>query len=160
MVAAAKALRISSLDDNDKNALGPVQNPMPFERVKGFVSHSKSRGYKFATGEADAGLASSKGFFVQPTIIDNPPNDSRIIQEEPFGPIVPTQPWSDLEEVIARANDTKTGLGACVWGPVEEASKIPQALFGGHKESGIGAEWGKTGLLLFCNPRVLYVYKS
>ncbi|KAH7066611.1 aldehyde dehydrogenase domain-containing protein [Paraphoma chrysanthemicola] len=178
MVAATKALRISSVDDNDKNALGPVQNPMQFERIKGFVSDSKSKGYKFATGEPDAGLAASKGFFVQPTIIDNPPNDSRIIQEEPFGPIVPTQPWSDLEEVIARANDTKTGLGACVWGPVDQATKIarrleagsvfinsyekltPQALFGGHKESGIGAEWGRTGLLLFCNPRVLHVYKS
>lgn len=176
MVTATKTLKVGSPDDGD-NKLGPVQNHMQFERVKDLVSDSKSRGYRFAAGEPD--VTASQGFFIQPTIIDNPPNDSRIIQEEPFGPIVPTQPWSDLEEVIARANATNTGLGACVWGEdVEQASNIarrleagsvfvnsfekltPQALFGGHKESGIGAEWGKTGLLAFCNPHVIHVYKS
>ena len=75
---------------------------------------------------------------------------------------MPTQPWSDEEEVIKRANSSLAGLGACVWGnDVEHAERIarrleagsvwvnswekptPQALFGGHKESGIGGEWGK-----------------
>ncbi|KAH7378187.1 aldehyde dehydrogenase domain-containing protein [Cadophora sp. MPI-SDFR-AT-0126] len=176
MITATKTYKVGSPDDGD-NKLGPVQNQMQYERVKGLVSDSKTQGYKFASGEPD--VTTSKGFFIQPTIIDNPPNDSRIIQEEPFGPIVPTQSWSDLEEVIGRANATNTGLGACVWGKdVEQASKIarrleagsifvnsyeklvPQALFGGHKESGIGAEWGKTGLVAFCNPHVIHVYKS
>jgi acyl-CoA reductase-like NAD-dependent aldehyde dehydrogenase len=171
-----KEVKVGNPDDGD-NMLGPVQNQMQYERVKGFFADSKANGHKFAVGEPD--ISASKGYFINPTIIDNPPNDSRIIQEEPFGPIVPTQPWSDLEEVIARANDTKTGLGACVWGKdVEQASKIarrleagsvfvnswekatPQAIFGGHKESGIGGEWGKTGLLAYCNPRVIHVYKS
>lgn len=95
------------------------------------------------------------------------------------GPIVPAQPWSDEEEVIARANDTRTGLAACVWGSdIERAERIgrrlqagsvfinsfekpsPQAIFGGHKESGIGGEWGQTGLLAFCNPHVMHVYKA
>lgn len=81
------------------------------------------------------------------------------------GPIVPTQPWEDEEEVIRRANNSLAGLGACVWGKdVERAERIgkrlqagsvfvnswekptPQAIFGGHKESGIGGEWGKEGL--------------
>ncbi|KAF9691952.1 hypothetical protein EKO04_010004 [Ascochyta lentis] len=176
MVAFTKNIKVGNPDDGD-NLLGPVQNEMQYERVKSFFEDSKSQGYKFAVGEAD--IASGKGFFIQPTIIDNPPNDSRIIQEEPFGPIVPTQPWSDLDEVIARANNTNTGLGACVWGKdVEKACKIarrleagsvfvnsfekptPQATFGGHKESGIGGEWGKTGLLAYCNPHVIHVYKS
>ncbi|KAL5120415.1 hypothetical protein ACEQ8H_001705 [Pleosporales sp. CAS-2024a] len=170
------AVKVGNPDDGD-NLLGPVQNQMQFERVKGFFADSKAKGYKFATGEPD--VLTSKGYYITPTIIDNPPNDSRIIQEEPFGPIVPTQPWSDLDEVIARANNTNTGLGACVWSKdVEQASKIarrleagsvfvnswekptPQALFGGHKESGIGGEWGKTGLLAYCNPHVIHVYKS
>jgi acyl-CoA reductase-like NAD-dependent aldehyde dehydrogenase len=177
MVAFTKSSMKTGNPDDGDNMLGPVQNQMQYERVKGFFSDSKAKGYKFAVGEPD--VSASKGYFIQPTIIDNPPNDSRIIQEEPFGPIVPTQPWSDLEEVIARANDTKTGLGACVWGKdVEKASKIarrleagsvfvnswekptPQAIFGGHKESGIGGEWGKTGLLAYCNPHVIHVYKS
>ncbi|KAJ4333681.1 hypothetical protein N0V87_007437 [Didymella glomerata] len=176
MVAFTKNVKVGNPDDGD-NLLGPVQNKMQYDRVKGFFEDSKSKGYKFAVGEPD--VQTGKGYFIQPTIIDNPPNDSRIIQEEPFGPIVPTQPWSDLEEVIARANDTNTGLGACVWGKdVEKASQIarrleagsvfvnsyekptPQATFGGHKESGIGGEWGKTGLLAYCNPHVIHVYKS
>jgi len=176
MVAFTKTIKVGNPDDGD-NLLGPVQNGMQFERVRGFFEDSKAKGYKFAVGQPD--FAPGKGYHIQPTIIDNPPNDSRIIQEEPFGPIVPTQPWSDLEEVIARANDTKCGLGACVWGKdVEKASKIarrleagsvfvnswekptPQAIFGGHKESGIGGEWGKTGLLAYMNPHVIHVYKS
>ncbi|KAF2450649.1 aldehyde dehydrogenase [Karstenula rhodostoma CBS 690.94] len=176
MVTFTKSVKVGNPDDGD-NLLGPIQNPMQYEKVKDFFADSKAKGYKFAVGEPD--VATGKGFFIQPTIIDNPPNDSRIIAEEPFGPIVPTQPWSDLDEVIARANDTKMGLGACVWGKdVEKASQVarrleagsvfvnswekptPQAIFGGHKESGIGGEWGKTGLLAFMNARVIHVYKS
>lgn len=176
MVNFTKTIKVGNPDDGD-NLLGPIQNSMQYERVKGFFADSKAKGYKFAAGEPD--VASGKGYFIQPTIIDNPPNYSRIIAEEPFGPIVPAQPWSDLDEVIARANDTNTGLGACVWGKdVEKAKSIarrleagsvfvnswekptPQAIFGGHKESGIGGEWGKTGLLAFMNPHVIHVYKS
>jgi acyl-CoA reductase-like NAD-dependent aldehyde dehydrogenase len=91
---------------------------------------------------------------------------------------VPTQPWSDEEEVIKRANNTNTGLGACVWGKdVDHAERIarrleagsvfvnsfekptPQAIFGGHKESGIGGEWGTDGIKAYCNPHVVHLYK-
>jgi acyl-CoA reductase-like NAD-dependent aldehyde dehydrogenase len=91
---------------------------------------------------------------------------------------VPTQPWSDEEEVIKRANNTQTGLGACVWGKdVAHAEKIamrleagsvfvnsfekptPQAIFGGHKQSGIGGEWGSEGMKAYCNPHVIHLYK-
>ena len=179
--------------------LGPIQNQMQvsgwhlmvpsaediadvklapqYEKVKTFFEDTKSKGYKFAVGDSE--VAPGKGFFVQPTIIDNPPNDSKIITEEPFGPIVPTQPWSDEEEVIKRANNSNAGLGACVWGKdVERAERIgkrlqagsvfinswekptPQAYFSGHKESGIGGEWGKEGLKAYCNAHVLHTYKQ
>ncbi|KAF1971557.1 aldehyde dehydrogenase [Bimuria novae-zelandiae CBS 107.79] len=176
MVNFTKTIKVGNPDDGD-NLLGPVQNSMQYEKVKGIFNDSKTKGYKFAVGEPD--ISFSKGFFIKPTIIDNPPDDSRIVAEEPFGPIVPTLPWSNLDEVIARANDTHMGLGACVWGKdVERAMKVarrieagsvwvnsfekptPLAPFGGHKESGIGAEWGKTGLLSFMNAHVFHVYKS
>ncbi|KAL5421063.1 hypothetical protein PMIN04_005910 [Paraphaeosphaeria minitans] len=176
MVNVTKSIKVGSPDDGD-NLLGPVQNPMQYEKVKEFFADTMAKGYKFAVGESD--VASGKGFFIQPAIIDNPPNDFRIVVEEPFGPIVPTQPWSALDEVVARANDSKMGLGARVWGKdVEKASQVarrlkagsvfvnswekptPQAIFGGHKESGIGGEWGKTGLLAFMNAHVIHVYKS
>lgn len=124
-------------------------------------------------------MSAGKGFFIQPTIIDNPPEESRIVQDEPFGPIVPTLRWTDEEDVIARANNTNTGLGACVWGKdIDHAKKIaarleagsvfvnsfekptPTAFFGGHKESGIGGEWGQDGLKAYCNAHVMHVYKA
>jgi acyl-CoA reductase-like NAD-dependent aldehyde dehydrogenase len=126
MVNFVKTIKVGTPEDGD-NLLGPVQNAMQYEKVKSYFADSKAKGYKFAVGEPD--IESTKGFFIKPTIIDNPPNDSRIVSEEPFGPIVPTQPWSDLEEVIARANNTNTGLGACVWGKdVEKAAKIARRL--------------------------------
>ena len=198
MVEFTKTIKTG--DPSSGALLGPIQNEMQYEKVKGFFEDTKAKGYKFAVGEPD--VAKSNGFFVQPTIIDNPPNDSRIIQEEPFGephvsygiliswnstdqrdlgPIVPTQPWTDEEEVIRRANNSLAGLGACVWGKdIERAERIgkrlqagsvfvnsfekptPQAIFGGHKESGIGGEWGKEGLKAFwyVSPLLLDVLDS
>ncbi|KAB8446257.1 hypothetical protein FH972_025238 [Carpinus fangiana] len=167
MAEFTKNLKVGNSNDEGV-MLGPIQNEMQYEKVKGFFSDSKAKGYKFAAGEPD--VQKSNGFFIQPTIVDNPPNDSLIIQEEPFGPIVPVQPWSDEEEVIARANKTTTGLGACVWSKdVAHAEKIgarleagsvfinsfekpsPKAFFSGHKESGIGGEWGSSGIMAYTN---------
>ncbi|KAK4987349.1 hypothetical protein LTR50_004684 [Elasticomyces elasticus] len=182
MVEFTKTLKVGAPDDEGV-MLGPIQNAMQYEKVKGFFADTKKNGYTFAQGGPDVLSSSSsegnKGYFVQPAIIDNPPNGSKIIDEEPFGPIVPTQPWSTEDEVIARANATNTGLGACVWGrDVERAQRVarridagsvwvnsfekptPQAFFGGHKESGIGGEWGRMGVLAYCNAHVMHVYKG
>jgi acyl-CoA reductase-like NAD-dependent aldehyde dehydrogenase len=87
--------------------------------------------------------------------------------------------WSDEDEVIARANDTKMGLGSSVWSAdLDEAARIakqldsgsvwinahlevgPKFAFGGHKESGIGSEWGIGGLKQFCNVQTLFFKKK
>lgn len=92
---------------------------------------------------------------------------------------MPILPWSDEEEVITRANDTHMGLGASVWSSdLEEAARIAKRLeagsvwvnahmqlgplfpFGGHKESGIGSEWGASGLKAYCNSQALYLTKK
>jgi len=175
MAEFAKNLKVGSSDEEGV-MLGPIQNSMQYEKVKTFFEDSKSKGYKFIAGQPD--VAPSKGYFITPTIIDNPPNDARIIMEEPFGPIVPTQPWSDEEEVIARANNSEVGLGASIFSKdIEKAKKtasriesgnvfinsftkpIPQAFFSGHKNSGMGGEWGNIGVLSYCNARAVHVYK-
>jgi len=118
------------------------------------------------------------GYYITPTIIDNPPEDSRIVQEEPFGPIVPLLKWRNEDDVIDRANALRTGLGASVWskditraeglarrleaGSVWVNSHFdvdPRVPFGGHKESGKGTEWGMEGLRHYTNSRSLWVWK-
>ncbi len=121
----------------------------------------------------------SKGYFVEPCIIDNPAEDSRIVVEEPFGPIVPILKWTSEEDVIERANALKTGLGASVWskdlGRAERMARqlsagnvwvnshfdvAPHVPFGGHKESGIGMEWGLEGFKHYTNVTSLWVWKK
>lgn len=75
------------------------------------------------------------GYFITPTIIDKPADTARIATEEPFGPIVPLMTWSDEDDVIARANNTKMGLGASVWSDdLEEAARIARQLDAGSGE--------------------------
>ncbi|KAK2784917.1 hypothetical protein FQN53_008103 [Emmonsiellopsis sp. PD_33] len=157
--------------------VGPIQNSMQYERVKGFFAEIEKEKWTVATG----GTAEIRkpGYFVQPTIIDQPPSDSRIVVEEPFGPIVPLISWSDENAVIEAANNTKMGLGASVWSSdLAQAQRIgdqleaglvwinthaessPLAPFGGHKESGIGYEGGIGGLKSYCNAQTLIIKKK
>jgi len=175
MVEYTKTLKVG--DGTEENVfLGPIQNSMQYERVQGFFDDVEKSGAKIAVGEK---VKDSAGYFISPTIIDAPEENSRIVQEEPFGPILPILPWSDEDDVIARANNTKNGLGASVWSAdLAEAERIgtqleagnvwinahmelaPNVPFGGHKESGIGSEWGIVGLKSFCNTQSLYMKKA
>lgn len=176
LVRHARDMKVGGFDEADV-ALGPIQNDMQYGKVKDMFRDTKEKGYTFALGEPD--VAPGKGFFVRPAIIDNPPEDSRIVQEEPFGPIVPTLVYDDVEDAIARANDTKTGLGASVWGKDVKAARAvaerleagsvyvnsfekpsPRAFFSGHKESGIGGSMGMMGILGYTNAHVIHEYKQ
>lgn len=124
-------------------------------------------------------MSGSKGYYISPSIIDDPPEDSRIVTDEPFGPIVPILKWSDEEDVVRRANNSKYGLGASVWSKdLDRAERIgrrlssgsvwlnshfdvaPNVPFGGHKWSGLGSEWGMTGLKMYCNSTSLWKWKK
>lgn len=156
--------------------LGPVQNKMQFDRVKGFFTDIKKEKWNVAVGgENDS---NRPGYFITPTIIDRPADDSRIVTEEPFGPILPFLSWKDEDEVIARANNTDAGLGASVWSKdLTQAARIarqleagtvwvnshlelsPDVPFAGHKSSGIGYEYSKGGMMSYCNVQALHLKK-
>lgn len=84
-----------------------------FEKVKQMYSDVTK--YAWTPALTGSATSTSDGYFITPSIIDNPPEDSRIVQEEPFGPIVPLLKWTDEQDVIDRANATRMGLGASVW---------------------------------------------
>ncbi|KKZ67204.1 NAD-dependent aldehyde dehydrogenase [[Emmonsia] crescens] len=176
-VSAATAKMVVGEGNEAGVMIGPMQNSMQYEKVKGFFADIEKEKWTVATG-GNADLR-KPGYFIQPTIIDAPPAESRIVAEEPFGPIVPLIPWKDEAAVIAAANNTKMGLGSSVWsndlvqarriGEQIEAGSVwinthqevsPGAPFGGHKESGIGYEGGVGGLKSYCNAQSLYVNKN
>ncbi len=153
--------------------IGPVQNQAQYRRVLELIEDARANGYPFVLGGDQADLP---GYFVPITILDNPPEDARIVQEEQFGPVLPLLRFDSVEEVVARANATPYGLGASVWGSdVARAEEIgrqlqagtvwinetqhlsPLASFGGHKQSGIGSEGGQEGLLEFTVPQTMFV---
>jgi len=151
---------------------------MQYEKVKGFLEDINPSSWHVAVGAR--ATRRTLGYFIEPTIIDQPPDNSRIVTDEPFGPTVPLMTWRSEEDVIKRANNTKMGLGASVWSSdLGEATRItrqleagsvwinthqegsPLAPFGGHKESGVGFEWGGIdGLKSYCNVQALFIRDS
>ena len=176
LVAYAKTVVVGD-GANEDTQLGPIQNLQQYEKVQEYFDDSKANGYTFALGgDVDREAA---GWFVPVTLVDNPPEDSRLVTEEPFGPILPLLKWTDEADVIARANDTIWGLGATVWGEdlvaVErigrqlEAGTVwlnevhqysPHQVFGGHKQSGIGAENSLHGLAEYTNHQSITINKT
>lgn len=155
---------------------GPSQNSMQYGKLVDLYEHGSKEGWKFALGGDPSRKGS--GYFLPPTVVDNPPDDSRVVVEEQFGPIVPLLKWCDEEDVIRRANASLMGLGGSVWSrdPARaermtrrlEAGTVwvnshfevgPQVGFGGHKNSGLGLESGLDGLKEWCNPQAIWVRK-
>ncbi|KVK79853.1 aldehyde dehydrogenase [Burkholderia cepacia] len=156
--------------------VGPVQNKMQFDKVKTFLDDIKANGQKIVLGgEVDE---RRPGYFIPVTVVDNPPENARIVQEEQFGPIVPIIVYDDVEDAIERANNSPFGLGGSVWGrdtkaAVAVANRLETGMvwvneihtqgvdipFGGHKQSGLGTEHGNEGRLLFTNPKTVLIRK-
>jgi acyl-CoA reductase-like NAD-dependent aldehyde dehydrogenase len=148
---------------------------MQYGKLLDLFADVEKNGYHVPVGgKIDESLP---GNFVPVTVVDNPPHDSRVVQEEPFGPILPILKYSTVEEVVAKANDTRFGLAGSVWGPAVPAAEVARRIetgtvwvneihvhgidipFGGHKESGMGVENGAEGLAEFTNTKTLMFKK-
>ena len=177
IAAYAKNVKVGD-GSQQGTAVGPIQNKKQYERVLELIQDAKDNGYKFLVG-GDAKDESIPGYYVPITILDNPPEDARIVAEEQFGPVMPLMKFSTTEEAISRANNSEYGLAGAVWtADPDEGVRVaeqletgtvwvneflhlsPFAPFGGHKQSGFGAEYGKEGLLEFTYPQVITVKKD
>ena len=145
--------------------MGPLANARRLDAMEAIVNDSKSRGGKIVTGGKRRG---NQGYFFEPTVITGVPDDSKIMTEEPFGPLAPIVTFKSFEEVVERANSLKFGLAAYAFtGSAQTANAIGDALeagmvavnnvvistpetpFGGVKESGYGHEGGIEGLEVY-----------
>jgi aldehyde dehydrogenase (NAD+) len=146
---------------NPETQMGPLVSKEQQDRVIGYINQGKAEGAELLTG----GTYSERGYFVEPTIFADVNDDMTITKEEIFGPVVVAMPFEDLDEVIARANNSEYGLAAGLWTEnVKQAHYVANQLkagtvwvncynafdaaspFGGYKSSGIGREMGSYAL--------------
>lgn len=159
----------------DGMVIGPVQNAPQFRRVQELIEDSRRNGYTVLEG----GAVPNSGYFIPLTLVDNPPDDARVVVEEAFGPVLPLLRFSSIDEVIERANDSDYGLAGAVWSKdIDKAKEIAHRLetgtvwinqnlqstpftpLAGHKQSGFGVENGLAGLLEFTVPKAIFIPKG
>ncbi len=142
--------------------MGPLANERRLPALGALVEDARARGAEVRTGGA---RMSNAGYFFQPTVLVNVPDDARVMQEEPFGPLAVINPVSSLDEAIEKANSVPYGLAA--YGFTNRAdyidrmtdgveagnlsfntleASLPETPFGGVKSSGYGREGGTEGL--------------
>ncbi|MGC2661950.1 MAG: aldehyde dehydrogenase family protein [Bryobacteraceae bacterium] len=145
-----------------KTEQGPQVDNDQFNKVMGYVESGKKEGAKLMCGGDRVG---DRGYFVAPTVFSDVQDNMKIAQEEIFGPVMSILKFSDMDELVERANQSMYGLAAAVWTrDIGKAHHIANnvragtvwvncydvfdaaAPFGGFKQSGIGRELGEYGL--------------
>lgn len=144
--------------------MGPMIRARGLKAAEELIADATARGARvLAGGRRPAHL--NKGHFLEPTVLSQVPDDARVMNEEPFAPIAPITGFSDVDDVIARANALPFGLAAYVFsndaalaettaerleagmvGINEMLIAAAEAPFGGIKDSGFGREGGALGI--------------
>lgn len=175
MVELARAIRIGDPLEDDTQ-MGPLCTQGQLDHIKAEVAHAETEGATILTGgkQPEAG-----GLFYEPTIVDCPRQDLRIVDTELFGPVLSVQRFKTEAEVIALANDTKHGLAAGIFTRdsarslrVSNAVRAgivwvntyrvvsPIAEFGGIKGSGYGRESGFQAMYDYTRPKTIWMNTS
>ncbi len=168
MVEKTKKLKIGNGIEKD-TILGPLTTKKRLDEVESLVELTKKEGAKvLCGGKKPAGF--NKGFFYEPTVFDNINDNFTIMNQEPFGPLVPILSFKNFDEVIERANNNDLGLASYIYtNNLKRAHKaselmetgtvavntgvvaLPEAPFGGIKQTGYGREGGSMAIKDYLN---------
>ncbi|MDF6045621.1 aldehyde dehydrogenase [Streptomyces sp. JH14] len=166
---AEKAAALKQGDPRDEATdLGPNIHPRQLEKIDGFVQRAIAAGARAVVGgtpNTDLG-----GLYYRPTLLTDVAQDSEVVQEEVFGPVLTLQTFATEREAVALANDTRFGLAATLaTGDHERAERVTaqlvagtvwvncffvrdlQAPFGGSRQSGVGREGGTWSFDFYCD---------
>ncbi|MFF2654949.1 aldehyde dehydrogenase family protein [Streptomyces sp. NPDC058045] len=158
--------------------MGPLVSARQYERVTGYVTSGQEQGARIAAGggRPDLGERHAGGYFLEPTVFVQADHGMRIVQEEIFGPVLAAMAWDDVDDLVAKANDSPFGLAAGIWtSDLGHAHRIadelqagtvwincynltdPASPFGGFKQSGWGREMGRKVLDLYTEVKSVWV---
>ncbi|HTM25472.1 MAG TPA: aldehyde dehydrogenase family protein [Vicinamibacterales bacterium] len=174
---AARTRKMVAGDPLDpRTRYGALASKKQLETVTRYVEIAKKEGASLVAGGARADIGTGKGYFFQPTVFDHVTPEMTIAREEIFGPVLATIEFSDLDEAIARANDSQYGLAAAVWTrDVKKAHYVARRLqagtvwintynvydtaapFGGYKASGFGREMSAHALEHYTQVKSVWV---
>jgi acyl-CoA reductase-like NAD-dependent aldehyde dehydrogenase len=163
---AARAKKMVAGDPLDpKTRFGALSSKKQLETVMRYVESGKAEGATLVAGGGRADIGTGKGYFMQPTIFADVRPEMTIARDEIFGPVLAAIDFADLDEAIARANDTSYGLAAGIWTrDIKKAHYVARKLqagtvwintynvydtaapFGGYKQSGFGREMSAHAL--------------
>jgi phenylacetaldehyde dehydrogenase len=157
--------------------MGPLVSREQQQRVMNYIRAGESEGAQVAAGGKMPGGENRDGCYVLPTVFEKVRPKMKIVQEEIFGPVVVAAPFDDIDEIVARGNDTIYGLAAGVWTrDINKAHKVAARLkagtvwinchnifdasapFGGYKQSGYGREMGIHALELYTQVKNVIVH--
>ena len=174
---AARTKKMVAGDPMDpKTRLGALSSKKQMETVLRYVESAKKEGATLVAGGERTDIGTGKGFFMQPTVFADVQPEMTISREEIFGPVLAAIEFADLDEAIARANDTPYGLAAGVWTKdVKKAHYVARKLqagtvwvntynvydtatpFGGYKQSGFGREMSAHALEHYTQVKSVWV---
>jgi acyl-CoA reductase-like NAD-dependent aldehyde dehydrogenase len=159
-----------------KTRFGALSSKAQLEKVLHYVEAGKKEGAALVAGGARVDIGTGKGFFVQPTMFADVTPGMSIAREEIFGPVLATIEFGDVDEAIARANDSMYGLAAAVWTrDIKKAHYVASKLqagtvwvntynvydtavpFGGYKQSGFGREMSMHALEHYTQTKTVWV---
>jgi aldehyde dehydrogenase (NAD+) len=163
---AARARKMTAGDPLDpRTRFGALSSKKQLDTVLGYIDSGKREGATLVAGGARTDIGTGKGYFVQPTVFADVRPEMTIAREEIFGPVLASIEFADIDDAIARANDTPYGLAAGVWTrDIKKAHYIARKLqagtvwintynvydtaapFGGYKQSGFGREMSAHAL--------------
>ena len=162
--------------------IGPMVSPAQRDRVAGLVDDARRRGGAVhELGRVADGTDLDEGWFLSPTLVTGLGDDAPLVRDEQFGPSVPLLTYDDVDDAIARANDSEFALASSVWSADEErafaiarqleagmtfvnchnrAGMSLRAPFGGMKRSGFGREFGDHGLAEYVQTHAVHAPAS
>ena len=174
---AARAKKMAPGDPMDpKTRLGAISSKKQLENDLRYIELAKKEGAHLVAGGSRADIGTGKGYFLQPTVFDGVTPEMTIAREEIFGPVLAAIEFGDVDEAIARANDSNYGLAAAVWTKdIKKAHYVARKLqagtvwintynvydtaapFGGYKQSGFGREMSMHALEHYTQVKSVWV---